>query len=64
MTYDIYDEMLTVEQAATLAGVDASAIRLAIRQGDLRAWALPMLRGLLVRESDVRQWAAGKVKQT
>lgn len=51
------DEMYTIEQAATLAGVGAATIRLAIRSSELRAWTLPMKRALLVRKGDVQRWA-------
>lgn len=47
------DEMYTTRQAALYLGVTEADIRLAIRQGKLRAWTLPLNRGLLVRKSDL-----------
>src|SRR4051812_12338269 len=42
------DEMLTLEDASARTGVDVASLRLATRAGELRAWVLPMQRGLLV----------------
>lgn len=50
------DEMFTTRQAALYMGVAEADIRLAIREGKLRAWALPLDRGLLVRKSDLMRF--------
>jgi excisionase family DNA binding protein len=47
------DEMYTTKQAALYLGVTEADIRLAVREGKLRAWTLPMQRGLLVRKADL-----------
>jgi excisionase family DNA binding protein len=47
------DEMYTTKQAALYLGLTEADVRLAIREGKLRAWNLPMQRGLLVRKSDL-----------
>lgn len=47
------DEMYTTKQAALYVGVSEGDIRTAVREGKLRAWNLPMQRGLLVRKSDL-----------
>jgi excisionase family DNA binding protein len=47
------DEMYTTKQAALYLGLTEGDVRLAIREGKLRAWNLPMQRGLLVRKSDL-----------
>jgi excisionase family DNA binding protein len=47
------DEMYTTKQAALYLGVTEADIRLAIREGKLRAWNLPANRGLLVRKADL-----------
>lgn len=47
------DEMYTTRQAAIYLGVTEADIRLAIREGKLRAWAMPLDRGLIVRKSDL-----------
>lgn len=48
------EEMFTVEQAAQYIGGTEGQIKLMIREGALRAWSLPMQRGLLVRKSDLQ----------
>ena len=50
------DEMYTTKQAALYLGVAEGDIRLAVRQGKLRAWNLPNNRGLLVRKADLGQF--------
>lgn len=47
------DEMYTTKQAALYLGIADGDVRLAIREGKLRAWSLPLQRGLLVRKSDL-----------
>ena len=47
------DEMYTTKQAALYLGVTEADIRLAVREGKLRGWSLPMQRGLLVRKADL-----------
>jgi len=47
------DEMYTTRQAAIYLGVTEADIRLAIREGKLRAWAMPLDRGLIVRKSEL-----------
>jgi excisionase family DNA binding protein len=47
------DEMYTTKQAAIYLGVTDADVRLAIREGKLRAWTMPMSRNLLVRRSDL-----------
>lgn len=61
------DEMYTVAQAALLTHVDEATIRLAIRAGELRAWALPghpaNPNAWLVRKSDLQRWTGGELKR-
>jgi len=52
------DEMYTTKQAALYLGVTEADIRLAVRQGKLKAWTLPLNRGLLVRKADLVQFRA------
>ncbi len=47
------DEMYTTKQAAIYLGLTEADVRLAIREGKLRAWSMPMSRNLLVRRSDL-----------
>lgn len=47
------DEMYTTKQAAIYLGLTEADVRLAIREGKLRAWTMPMSRGLLVRRGDL-----------
>lgn len=47
------DEMYTTKQAALYLGITEGDVRLAIRDGKLRAWSLPAQRGLLVRKTDL-----------
>jgi len=47
------DEMYTTKQAALYLGVTEADIRLAVRQNKLKAWTLPMDRGLLLRKADL-----------
>jgi excisionase family DNA binding protein len=47
------DEMYSVEQAAVYLGMSVADVRLMIREGKLRAWSLPLQRGLLVRKGDL-----------
>ncbi|HEX9990548.1 MAG TPA: helix-turn-helix domain-containing protein [Chloroflexia bacterium] len=47
------DEMYTTKQAALYLGVTEADIRLAVRENKLRAWNLPLQRGLLVRKGDL-----------
>lgn len=47
------DEMYTTKQAALYLGVAEADIRLAVREGKLRAWNLPTRHGLLVRKADL-----------
>jgi excisionase family DNA binding protein len=50
------DEMYTTKQAALYLGVTEPDVRLAVRQGKLRAWNMPNGRGLLVRKGDLAQF--------
>ena len=50
------DEMYTTRQAAIYLGVAEADIRLAVREGKLRAWSLPTQRALLVRKSDLARF--------
>jgi hypothetical protein len=50
------DEMYTTKQAALYLGVAEADVRLAVRQGKLKAWTLPNNRGLLVRKGDLFQF--------
>jgi excisionase family DNA binding protein len=50
------DEMYTTRQAAIYLGVAEADIRLAVREGKLRAWSLPAQRSLLVRKSDLARF--------
>jgi hypothetical protein len=50
------DEMYTTKQAALYLGVAEADVRLAVRQGKLKAWTLPNNRGLLVRKGDLVQF--------
>ncbi len=47
------DEMYTTKQAAIYLGLTEADVRLAVREGKLRAWTMPMSRGLLVRRGDL-----------
>ena len=47
------DEMYTTKQAALYLGITEGDVRLAIREGKLRAWSMPAQRGLLVRKSEL-----------
>ena len=47
------DEMYTTKQAALYLGVSEGDVRLAVRQGKLKAWTLPLDRGLLLRKADL-----------
>jgi excisionase family DNA binding protein len=47
------DEMYTTKQAALYLGVTEADVRLAVRQGKLKAWTLPLDRGLLLRKADL-----------
>ena len=53
------DEMYTTKQAALYLGITEADVRLAVRQGKLRAWSLPSQRGLLVRKSDLLRFRDG-----
>ena len=50
------DEMYTTKQASIYLGVTEADVRLAVREGKLRAWSLPAQRGLLVRKSDLSRF--------
>jgi excisionase family DNA binding protein len=50
------DEMYTTKQAALYLGITEGDVRLAIREGKLRAWSLPLQRGLLVRKGDLTRF--------
>ncbi len=50
------DEMYTTRQAAIYLGITESDLRLAVREGKLRAWSLPLQRGLLVRKADLMRF--------
>jgi excisionase family DNA binding protein len=50
------DEMYTTKQAALYLGITEGDVRLAIREGKLRAWSLPLQRGLLVRKGDLSRF--------
>ncbi len=47
------DEMYTTKQAAIYLGVTEADVRLAVREGKLRAWTMPLSRSLLVRRGDL-----------
>ena len=49
-------EMYTTKQAALYLGVTEDDLRLAIREGKLRAWQMPSNRGLLVRKADLMRF--------
>jgi len=53
------DEMYTTKQAALFLGLTEGDIRLAVREGKLRAWSMPMQRGLLVRKADLMRFRQG-----
>jgi excisionase family DNA binding protein len=53
------DEMYTTKQAAIYLGVTEADIRLAVREGKLRAWSLPLQKGLLVRKGDLARFRSG-----
>ena len=48
--------MYTTKQAALYLGITENDVRLAIREGKLRAWTLPAQRGLLVRKGDLTRF--------
>ncbi len=50
------DEMYTTKQAALYLGVTEADIRLAVRENKLRAWNLPLQKGLLVRKGDLMRF--------
>lgn len=56
------DEMYTTKQAALYLGVTEADVRLAVREGKLRAWSLPMQRGLLVRKGDLTRLREPKAR--
>jgi excisionase family DNA binding protein len=58
------DEMYTTRQAAIYLGVTEADIRLAIREGKLRAWAMPLDRGLIVRKSDLLPYRHAEGRQS
>lgn len=59
------DEMYTTKQAAIYLGVTEADVRLAVREGKLRAWNMPMQRGLLVRKGDLARFRnAGRAALT
>lgn len=49
-------EMYTTKQAAIYLGVTEADLRLAVREGKLRAWNMPSNRGLLVRKADLMRF--------
>jgi excisionase family DNA binding protein len=48
--------MYTTRQAALYLGLTEADIRLAVREGKLRAWSMPSQRGLLVRKTDLMRF--------
>lgn len=58
------DEMYTTKQAALYLGVSEADIRLAVRERKLKAWTLPLNRGLLVRKADLVQFRAPSARNT
>jgi excisionase family DNA binding protein len=50
------DEMYTTRQAAIYLGITESDVRLAVREGKLKAWTLPMQKSLLMRKSDLSRF--------
>lgn len=50
------DEMYTTKQAALYLGVTEADIRNTVREGKLRAWTLPLRKGLLVRKGDLMKF--------
>ncbi|MDQ2806948.1 MAG: excisionase family DNA-binding protein [Chloroflexota bacterium] len=47
------DELFTTRQAAAFLGVEELTVRLAIKQGTLRAWRMPQSRHVLIRKRDL-----------
>jgi len=58
------DEMYTTRQAALYLGLTEADVRLAVREGKLRAWSLPLQKGLLVRKSDLMPWRYPEARAT
>lgn len=58
------DEMYTTKQAALYLGVTETDVRLAIREGKLRAWRLPLQQGLLVRKADLLHFREGNARRS
>ena len=58
------DEMYTTKQAALYLGLTEADIRLAVREGKLRAWSMPMQRGLLVRKADLLHFRQASGRST
>ena len=50
------DEIYTTRQAAIYLGVAEGDIRLAAKEGKIRAWTSPLHHGLLVRKSDLARF--------
>ena len=48
-----HDELFTARQAAAFLGVEELTVRLAVKQGTLRAWRLPPGRDVLIRKRDL-----------
>jgi excisionase family DNA binding protein len=58
------DEMYTTRQAAIYLGITETDIRLAIREGKLKAWAMPLDRGFIVRKSDLLPYRHDEARRT
>ncbi|HMA34840.1 MAG TPA: excisionase family DNA-binding protein [Chloroflexia bacterium] len=48
-----YDELFNTRQAAAFLGVGELTVRLAVKEGKLRAWRLPNQRDVLIRKRDL-----------
>jgi len=58
------DEMYTTKQAALYLGLTENDVRLAVREGELRAWSMPLQRGLLVRKADLLRFRQASGRST
>lgn len=50
------DTVYTMKQASVYTGVTERELRLAVREGKLKAWIVPHQRTLLVRKTDLDAW--------
>ncbi len=58
------DEMYTTKQAALYLGIAEADVRLAVKQGKLKAWTLPLDRGLLLRKADLLRFRSPAARNT